>query len=101
MGRRVTARAKAVLNRCTCCTCQRRIERRRDAVSVSEPDDLSVEEVGLHIAGVAAQRLPGGVARSGIPSGYRAYGRSVGARRRGCLERDEFDSRMPQDVLTF
>src|SRR5271155_5343913 len=70
-------------------------------MSVSKPDDLAVEEVGLHVAGVAAQRLPGGVARPGIPSGYRADDRSVRPRGRGCLERDEVDSRLPQYVLTF
>src|ERR1700751_843153 len=68
---------------------------------VSQPDDLTVEEVGLDVAGVATQRLPGGVARRGLPSRYRTYGRSVDACFRGDLERDEFDSRVPQHVFTF
>ena len=69
------------------------IEGRSRAVPMGQPDDLPVEKVGLHIAGAAAQRLPGGVGSAWCPAGYVAWRRPVGARRGGRLERDELDSR--------
>src|ERR1700760_3342777 len=68
---------------------------------VRDSDDLAVEEVGRDIAVMAAQRLPGGVARTGVRAGHRPWCRPVDARRGGHLERDEFDSRMVQYVLGF
>ena len=70
LRRRISARPHAVAEGRTRRSRQRRVEWRGDAVPVRDPDYLSVQEVRLHVAGVAAQRLPGGVARSTIPSGY-------------------------------
>jgi len=69
------------------------VDRCIDPVLMGDANNLTVEEIGLHIAGVAAQRLPGRVARSGIRARHRSWCRSVDPGRGGQLERDEVDSR--------